>query len=51
MTRNHFSKYMASPQFQFEQRENKEHKKICERCKEGFIKFYFKKITRKAGIK
>jgi len=49
MTRDYFAKYMMSPQFEQDEKSKKDHKKICERCRLGIIKFYFKKITRKGG--
>ena len=47
MTRDHFSKYMASPKFYEYVKSKEEHEKICEKCRLGSIRFYFKKIKEK----
>jgi hypothetical protein len=44
MTRDYFAKYMLSPQFQQDENNKEEHKKVCQKCRDGIIKFYFKQI-------
>jgi hypothetical protein len=49
MTRDYFAKYMKSPQFQHDMDSKESHKKICEKCRNGIIKFYLKKIKKAMG--
>jgi hypothetical protein len=49
MTRDHFSKYMASPKFQQDVKDKEDHKKVCEKCRLGIVRFYLKKITKGTG--
>lgn len=44
MARNHFAQYMLSPKFNEDQKARQKHKDVCQRCKDGIIKFTLKKI-------
>ena len=49
MTRDYFAKYMTSPKFQEDEKLRAEHKSVCQRCRDGIVKFYFKKLINRGN--